>query len=215
MTQPIRMLVSLFIAIGVTVSLFLFMSYLITNKAALKGGGESLAGIKFGEVKIDETLQIRERRIPPKPPPPKDQPPPPKMNIQNQVQQETPLPDLDMPAVDVPIGGSGPFLGAFGNTSGTQNLAQEGDIIPLVRIEPQYPRRAALGKIEGWVEVEFTITETGTVADPSVKRSQPPRIFDREAMRAILRWKFKPRIVEGKAIPRRATQIIDFKLAAD
>ena len=65
---------------------------------------------------------------------------------------------------------------------------------------------------EGWVKLEFTITETGTVKDPRVIDSQPPRIFNREAIRAILKWKFKPRVVDGVAVERRATQTIDFKL---
>ena len=65
---------------------------------------------------------------------------------------------------------------------------------------------------EGWVEVEFTITEVGTVKDPKVIDAKPPRIFNREAIRAILKWKFKPRVVDGVAVERRATQIIDFNL---
>jgi protein TonB len=76
-----------------------------------------------------------------------------------------------------------------------------------------YPRRAAIAKIEGYVTVEFTITETGSVADPSVVDAKPPRVFDREAIRAILKWKFKPRIVDGQPVARRATQTLDFKLA--
>jgi protein TonB len=42
--------------------------------------------------------------------------------------------------------------------------------------------------------------------------SDPPRIFNREAIRAILKWKFKPRVVEGVAVERRATQLIEFNL---
>jgi protein TonB len=66
--------------------------------------------------------------------------------------------------------------------------------------------------IEGWVKVEFTITEAGTVKDAHVIESDPPRVFNREAIRAILKWKFKPRVVEGVAVERQATQVIDFSL---
>jgi protein TonB len=100
------------------------------------------------------------------------------------------------------------FIGSFGQVDKTE----EGDIIPIVVIRPMYPRDAALRGIEGWVKVEFTITEVGTVKDPSVLDADPPRIFNREALRAILKWKFKPRIVDGVAVERRATQIIDFSL---
>jgi protein TonB len=81
-----------------------------------------------------------------------------------------------------------------------------------VRIEPQYPREALLKGIQGWVRVRFTIMEDGSVDDPIVVESEPRRLFDRAAIRAILRWKFKPRIVDGKAVRREAEQVIDFKL---
>ncbi len=60
--------------------------------------------------------------------------------------------------------------------------------------------------------VEFTITEDGGVEDPDVLESEPRRMFDRNAIRAILKWKFKPRIIDGKPVRRRATQRIDFEL---
>ena len=88
----------------------------------------------------------------------------------------------------------------------------EGDIIPVVVIRPMYPRDAAIAGLEGWVKVEFTITEVGTVKDPRVIDADPPRVFNREAVRAILKWKFKPRVVDGVAVERRATQVIDFSL---
>ena len=76
-------------------------------------------------------------------------------------------------------------------------------------------RKAAIAKIEGWVKVEFTITETGSVVNPKVIESKPVRIFDREAIRAILKYKFKAKIVDGVAMTQVATQQIDFKLAKD
>jgi protein TonB len=62
------------------------------------------------------------------------------------------------------------------------------------------------------VKVEFTITEVGTVKDARVLEAKPSRVFNRSAIRAILRWKFKPRIIDGIAVERRATQTIDFSL---
>jgi protein TonB len=108
-------------------------------------------------------------------------------------------------------GGAGMFIGNFEQIDRTA----EGDIIPIVRIEPQYPRDALLKGLEGWVRVRFTILPDGSVADPSVVDAQPPRVFNREAVRAILRWKFKPRIMDGQAVSREAEQTIEFKLAAD
>ncbi len=84
--------------------------------------------------------------------------------------------------------------------------------MPIVRIEPQYPREALLKGIEGWVRLRFIIREDGTVDKPQVVDANPKRLFNRAAMRAILRWKFKPRIVDGQAVSREAEQVIDFKL---
>ena len=124
-------------------------------------------------------------------------------------QQVQNLPQMDLPDLDVPlVGGEGMFIGNFQQV----DRGAEGDIIPVVVIRPMYPREAAMAGIQGWVKVEFTITEAGTVKDPRVIDAQPPRVFNREAIRAILKWKFKPRVVEGIAVERRATQVIDFTL---
>ena len=207
--EAARTPLAMVLAVGVTIALFSIMYYLVANTDNSFDRGESLGSIRFGEVDIEDDINLKDRRIPKKPPPPKEPPPPPKMQVQNQTKPPNPMPDMNMPKLDVPMTGGGPFLGGFANVDKTA----EGDIIPLVRIQPQYPRRAAIAKIEGWVEMEFTITETGSVTDPKVLNANPPRIFDREAIRAILKWKFKPRVIDGQAVARRATQTIDFKLA--
>ena len=74
--------------------------------------------------------------------------------------------------------------------------------IPIVRVEPIYPRRALARGIEGWVEVEFTVTEVGSISDPMILRSEPSGIFDRAALRAIERWKYEPKIVDGRPVSR-------------
>jgi protein TonB len=86
------------------------------------------------------------------------------------------------------------------------------NVIPLVRIPPRYPMRAARRKIEGWVKVEFTITETGAVKDALVVESQPGDIFNSSALDAIRKWKFKPKIIDGETFEQRAVQILQFKL---
>ena len=62
------------------------------------------------------------------------------------------------------------------------------------------------------IGVEFTIMEDGSVANPSVIDAEPKRLFNRNAIRAILRWKFKPRIVDGQPVQRQAEQVIEFTL---
>jgi len=204
-----RFFFSAAIAVVLTLGVFYFMHTLVSSTGTRSDQGDPPPGIRFGPVDIPDEVTTRQRVKPPPPPPPKDPPPPPKMEIA-EVQQTTPnLPDLDLPNLDLPLSQTGGlYLGGFGAVDKTQ----EGDIIPLVRIQPIYPREAAIRRIEGWVQVEFTITPAGTVKDPRVVSSDPPRLFDREAIRAILKWKFKPRVVDGQAVERRATQTIDFKL---
>ena len=84
--------------------------------------------------------------------------------------------------------------------------------MPLVRVPPRYPGRAARLQIEGSVTVEFTITTDGSVTEPVIIKSDPPKVFDRAALQAIVQWKFKPRVENGREIESRASQRIEFAL---
>lgn len=204
-----RTLFSALFAVGVTFGLFLFMFKLISSGGNNNEELEAIAGIHFGPVDIPDDVMTKNRRIPKKPPPPKDPPPPPKMQISKMDQTVQNMPQLDIPNLDVPVsGGEGMYIGNFASVDRTE----EGDIIPIVVIRPMYPRDAAQKGQEGWVKVEFTITAIGTVKNPRVIDAKPPRVFNREAIRAILKWKFKPRVVDGVAVDRTATQVIDFSL---
>ena len=207
--KNLRVIIAAILAVGVTFGLFLFMQKLISSGGDERAEMDAIAGIHFGPVEIPDEIMTRNRRKPKKPPPPKDPPPPPKMQIAKMDQQVQRMPQMDIPNLDVPlVGGSGMFLGNFQQVDQTA----EGDIIPVVVIRPMYPREAAMSGTEGWVKVEFTITEIGAVKDARVVEAKPLRVFNREAIRAILKWKFKPRVVDGIAVERRATQIIDFNL---
>ncbi len=203
--------VSILPAVAITFSLFLGMYYLVNMSNHGKPDDDDGTSIEFSPVKVDEEVNQKQRRIPKKPPPPKDPPPPPKLNVQQNKSVVNNMPTPNMPALDLGAGGDGPFLGGMGSV----DMTKDGGIIPIVTIQPNYPRKAAIAKIEGWVEMEFTITEGGTVINPKVTKSKPVRIFDREAIRAILKYKFKPKIVDGVAQTQLATQRIDFKLATD
>ena len=85
-------------------------------------------------------------------------------------------------------------------------------VVPLLRVPPKYPARAADRHIEGWVKVEFTIQTDGSVDDAVVVSSEPENIFDDAALKAIGKWKFKEKIVNGVAVKQRAVQKITFNL---
>lgn len=204
-----RGLIAALLAVGVTFGLFLFMFKLISSGGNNTEEMEAIAGIHFGPVDIPDEIMTKNRRIPKKPPPPKDPPPPPKMQVSKLDQSVQNMPVLDLPNLDIPMtSGEGMYIGNVAAIDKTE----EGDIIPIVVIRPMYPREAALAGTEGWVKVAFTITAIGTVKDPKVIDAKPPRIFNREALRAILKWKFKPRVIDGVAVDRPATQTIDFNL---
>jgi protein TonB len=93
---------------------------------------------------------------------------------------------------------------------------RDGDATPIVRIDPKYPPEAARDGKEGWVELSFTINEVGGVEDVEVIEADPKRIFDREAKRALRKWKYRPKVVDG--IPERQPGLkvrLDFTLGGE
>ena len=98
--------------------------------------------------------------------------------------------------------------------AGAGSFFRDGEYIPLFKIQPQYPRRAQERGTMGFSIVAFTITETGTIEDvvpvegycssknPNDPEAQlrPCTIFNSASSRAALKLKYKPKIVDGKAV---------------
>ena len=83
--------------------------------------------------------------------------------------------------------------------------ASDGDYMPIVKVAPIYPSRALSRGIEGYVIVEFTVTRRGTVIDPFVVESftesgNPTRLFNNAALKAALKFKYKPKIINGEPV---------------
>jgi len=207
--KHLPLLMSALLAMAITCGLFLFMYQLIFSGGSDRADLGAIAGIHFGPVDIPHEIVNKNRSKPSKPPRPPDPPPTPKMQISRVDQQIRNMPVMNMPNLDLPLlGGEGMFLGNFQQVDQTA----EGDVIPIVVIRPVYPQSAAISGIEGWVKIEFTITEAGIVENPKVIDAKPARVFNRAAILAILKWKFKPRVIEGVAVDRQASQIIEFTL---
>ena len=98
----------------------------------------------------------------------------------------------------------------YSNDALTQNVSE---VKPIVRVVPIYPTEMLKKKQEGWVRVKFDINKKGWVEDPIVVDSHPRKVFDREAIRAILKFKFKPKMIDGKPVKATATQLIEFNLS--
>lgn len=132
------------------------------------------------------------------------------------VEREPPPPAPEMPRMSFAatnVGGSNVSMTPNIDTSsalGRMDLSagSDTDVIPLVRIAPEYPARALRRGIEGWVQVQFTITPTGAVTDATVVAADPPGLFDEAAIRSILRWRYNPKIEGGVAVERVGVQTV-------
>jgi protein TonB len=77
----------------------------------------------------------------------------------------------------------------------------DGEYLPIVKVQPVYPRRALSRGIEGYVIIEFTVTERGMVKDVRVVESSPETdIFHQAAVDAALKFKYKPRVIDGQPV---------------
>jgi len=198
--------------LGVIISLalfFLMQALIDSGEQDYRASNEGQI-MEFIRIKDDENLSFKDRIKPKKPTPPKEPPPPPKLIVEKQAKPTVNKIKIEIPNIDLPtIAGGGPFLG---NWQG--NPLAEGDVLPIVRIDPQWPREALAKGIEGYVVVEVTIASDGSVRGASIIESVPKRMFDRNVIRAVLKWKFKPRIINGVPVERKAIQTLEFKINA-
>jgi protein TonB len=210
-----RILISSGLGLVVTFGLFILMNTLISGSSRAGDAGQSAELQDFVRVQREESVREKERTIPKRPEVQKRPPTPTQAVQQEQVQNQQM--DLDLPKIDLAAGpGSGVYIPSSVGTNRGAGFG-DGDLIPIVRIEPQYPREALINGISGYVRVSFTVMEDGSVEPGSVKviEAKPPRLFDSAAQRAVARWKFKPRIVDGHPVKRPAEQTMNFNIDAE
>lgn len=78
---------------------------------------------------------------------------------------------------------------------------------------PAYPARARERNLEGWVDLEFTVTKDGTTRDTVVRAAEPAGTFDRAALDAVRRWRYEPRVVGGAVVEQRVETRLRFQLS--
>jgi protein TonB len=184
-----------------TILLFLLMQSLIrTDRNPFE---EGVKGKLIDFVRLQEDVEVEVRQRKPTPPPPPDEPPP----------------DMPAPTFDSSASSTGVEVGAVDvkvdvNVGGVGGFSSDGEYLPIVKVAPVYPRRAQTRGIEGHVLLEFVVTKTGAVRDPVVIESKPPGIFDNAAIQAALKFKYKPKVVNGEAIDVAGVRnLITFELA--
>ncbi len=104
-------------------------------------------------------------------------------------------------------------ISAISSLNGAQIEMQQGfldanSLIALKKVNPRYPRRAKIKRQEGFVNLAFNINENGLVSDVKILDSNPKGVFEKNATKAIKRWKFK----ENK-VARAASITFNFRLA--
>jgi len=190
----IAVILGSFMAAGL---LFLMQALVASGQAAITHQTKARI-VDFVRVKREERLESK-RAKPDRPPNPDDAPPEapqPSMDSTADLGDSTQIVEAShnapVPVANVDIAVSP----GFGITAGSA----DGDYLPIVKVAPIYPRRAQDRGIEGYVIVEFTVTKTGAVRGPKVVEYEPSTIFNKAALDAALKFKYKPRIVNGEAI---------------
>ena len=214
----IRVSLSVVVGVVVTLALFYLMQYLIQSSDSALTEDKIGSLVDFVRVKQDQEVQTKQRK--PKKPPPPDEPPP-----------ETPPQNFDVNVDKTGFSMSNVDMNVGVDVSGSGFGISDGEYLPIVKVQPQYPRRALSRGMTGWVIVEFTVTEQGTVSNPFVVENcgwiknarntgecvdSPNSVFDSAAMKAALKFKYKPKVIDGNPVETAGVQNkITFELVED
>ena len=81
------------------------------------------------------------------------------------------------------------------------------------RFRPKHAIHAARNRIEGYVQMNFDISESGDPINIKVIKSVPEQVFDKAAVKALSNWKYAPKVVDGIAVKQKNLEVrLDFKL---
>lgn len=213
-----RTVVAFVIGLVIAVVLFVAMQALISRPRSANLRPDTSPVIDFVRLDQDQPPPPQTPRQPPDQPPLPEALPTPRLSLSTPQRPQLNAPQLNpTPTMTSPITPLGLLNMAALPAPSAAAPSDEGgladqELIALVRVPPRYPIRASRFQIEGFVTVEFTIGEDGSVREPQVVESSPPKVFDDAALQAIVQWKFKPRTRQGQAVASRASQRIDFAL---
>ena len=199
-----RALITIPLAFLITASLITLMVALIEfNKKPM----DSKKRLKLPDVFMPEAEMMVNREVQKPEKPQVDEQPPPDIPQQDFDQIDA---DSNIGAINAPDSMSADLDLSIG----TGLSASDGEFLPIVKVAPQYPARASSRGIEGYVILSYTVTKQGTVLNPVVIEAQPENIFNRAAIKSALRYKYKPRVIDGvpQDVPGVKTRIT-FKLA--
>ena len=181
-----RLLIGALLALPVAGGLFFIMQYLIA--AAHPEIDESkrtkLADSFMPEREIETNLKEQK---------------PDKVEDPEQPPPDLTTPDVDMD-MDVEVVNVAPKAQVDVAIETTGMSTGDGEYLPIVKVAPIYPRRAQSRGISGYCIVEYTVTTSGAIRDPRPVDCQPAGVFEDASVKASLKFKYKPRVVDGVAI---------------
>jgi len=182
-----RVIIAIVVGTVVTFNLLWVMQHLIVMGVPALGEERTVRFVDFVRVQREERTETREEK--PQPPPSPDTPPP--------DQPERHMDNMELGA-GAGIGVSPPPV-SHNPVIGREPLFGDGEYTPIVRVAPNYPRRAEQRGLEGYVTLEFTVTRQGTVRDARVIESSNS-VFDTAAVEAVMRFRYRPRVIDGEPV---------------
>ncbi|MEZ8224884.1 energy transducer TonB [Vibrio splendidus] len=204
----IRLFLALPLAGALGLALFSFMAWMVDNGHQRSPDNSETLSFNMVMVEQEQEVQRRQRAVPEKPEMPE---PPPEAKTSQSQAEVTPLNSMSsLPSLDLNTSVDGLAI----NAPTFSDFGSNQQAMPLFRVEPRYPAKALKRGAEGHVIMSFTIDETGRPIDIQVTDANPRRMFEREAMRALKKWKYQPKVVDGKAIAQVGQTVkLEFKLA--
>ncbi|MEZ8305005.1 energy transducer TonB [Vibrio splendidus] len=204
----IRLFLALPLAGALGLALFSFMAWMVDNGHQRSPDNSETLSFNMVMVEQEQEVQRRQRAVPEKPEMPE---PPPEAKTSQSQAEVTPLNSMSsLPSLDLNTSVDGLAI----NAPTFSDFGSNQQAMPLYRVEPRYPAKAFKRGAEGHVIMSFTIDETGRPVDIQVTDANPRRMFEREAMRALKKWKYQPKVVDGKAIAQVGQTVkLEFKLA--
>lgn len=196
--------------ISISILGFIVTCALIFLMSQLIGSGEPEFEPKE-TVAIDNTLlppeKTKTNRRPPEPQPPAVAPSAgDALPLQSSTVDTAEIPTADFEPFDVNI--TTPF-----GVVGAPELLDSRNAIPLFQAQPNYPMGPASQGIEGWVLLQYDVDTSGTLSNIKVVDAQPRRTFDREAVAALKKWKFRPAMDNGQPMSVKGQTVkIEFNL---
>lgn len=198
------------LAMLITFGIFVIMTMLIARQQGVPSQADMV--FEWGRTKI-ETPPPKERERKIEPPKKSKSRPAQTARVATPQRPSRPVsPVGTAPVVPANLVGktfSAPKVGNLSLNTGFSGDGQS-DIQAVKRFEPVYPSEAISQLIEGYVVLEFTISEKGVVSDVLVLEAEPKGVFESEAVAAIKKWVFTPKKIAGKAVDSRARQRVEF-----